>query len=270
MNHDGDARAGAARHRVAAFAGSALAAALILTLVGCQSSGADASAKSNHRSSSETTADAMAQDAFDAGAGKPPTAATMYSLARILAAKGETSQAVGVLRNLLQRYPDYSPAYNALAEAYLSVDRTDDARAALTAGVKRSPKDPVLLNNLGMVHFMQGDYESAIAYFDRAAAVVPGEPMYTSNKAAALGMLGRVVESADLYRKHLRQASVFENMDILMRARKTAAGQVSGLPPTTPTQEVDAMAKRAATQPSASGSASGKRLAEPSAAVAAQ
>jgi Flp pilus assembly protein TadD len=191
---------------------------------------------------------AHAQDAFEAGAGKPPTAATMYTLARILMAKGDTVQAIVTLRNLLQRYPNYGPAYNALAEAYLSTDRTDDALAALKAGVARVPQDPILLNNLGMAYFLQGDYESALTNFDRAVAIAPGEQMYTSNKAAALGMLGRVTEAADLYRKHLRKADVNENIGVLVRARSAANAMNS------PAQrDADVLeATRAATQPSAS------------------
>ena len=161
-------------------------------------------------------------ESFDAAAGKPPTAATMYSLAQILAAQGNTTRCVGVLRNLIQSYPDCAPAYNALAEAYLSLDRGHDAIDTLTAGVARHPNDPVLLNNLGMAHFLKDDFESALVYFDRATQVRPEDAIYRSNKASALGMLGRNAEAAALFRKHLRQADVHENVDVLMRARRAA------------------------------------------------
>jgi tetratricopeptide (TPR) repeat protein len=228
------------------LAASSLAALLVLALAGCQSS--TPAGKSKRASSSATLADAKAQDAFESGAGKPPTPATMYALARILTAKGDTSQAIATLRNLIQRYPNYAPAYNALAEAYLSVDRTDDAISALTVGVTRVQKDPILLNNLGMAYFVAGDYESALANFDRAVALAPGEPLYTSNKATALGMLGRVTESAALYRKHLRKSDAFENIDIVMRARKAEAAENAPAP-----READAVdVVRPATRPSAS------------------
>jgi Flp pilus assembly protein TadD len=252
--------------------GWAFAAALALGIAGCQSDHA-ATPKASKQSAAKMAEDAKAQDAFETGAGKPPTPATMYSLARILQAKGNTAQAIGVLRNLIQRYPDYSPAYNALAEAYMSADRTDDARSALIAGVTRSPKDPVLLNNLGMVYFMQGDYESALAYFDRAVAVVPSEPTYTSNKAAALGMLGRVADAAELYRKHLRKADVMENIDVLVRARRIAAtpppAASSAAQPALEAGVVESQGP--ATQPSApqKASASVKRAAATPAAAAA-
>jgi Flp pilus assembly protein TadD len=195
----------------------------LLCLAGCQSSQGPSKRPTAKRQN--LAAEANPPDSFDAGAGKPPTAATMYSLARILAAQGNTNRCIGVLRNLIQSYPDCAPAYNALAEAYLSIDRADEAISALTAGVTRHPKDPILLNNLGMAYFLDGDYQSALANFDRASDVQPDEPTYRSNKAAALGMLGRVSESAELYRKDLRQSEVHENIDVLLRARRASAQQ---------------------------------------------
>lgn len=239
------------------IAASMLAMLFVVGLAGCQSHSGPATAKAKQDPSKISAEEAKKLDAFEAGAGKPPSPATLYTLARILIAKGDTVQAVATLRNLLQRYPSYAPAYNALAEAYLSSDRTDDALAALKAGVARAPKDPVLLNNLGMVYFMQGDYDSALTNFDRAVAIAPGEPQYTSNKAAALGMLGRVVEAADLYRKHLRKADVNENIGVLVRAR-SAAGAMN-----TPAAQHDTdvlEATGATTQPSAS---IGQATAEP-------
>jgi Flp pilus assembly protein TadD len=173
-------------------------------------------------------------ESFDAAAGKPPTAATMYSLAQILAAQGNITRCVGVLRNLIQSYPDCAPAYNALAEAYLTLDRGHDAIDTLTAGVARHPKDPVLLNNLGMAHFLSDDFESALVYFDRATQVRPEDATYRSNKASALGMLGRNAEAAALFRKHLRQSDVHENVDVLIRARRAAQAEAAARSTTAP------------------------------------
>jgi len=164
-----------------------------------------------------------APDPFETGAGRPPTAATMYSLARILAAQEKTADCINLLKNLIQRYPNYAPAYNALAEAYLSLDRTDDATMSLSEGIRRFPKDPVLQNNLGMVYLLNEDYETALAHFERATEADPGEATYRANKAAALGMLGRTAEAAALYRKHLKQSDVHENVNVLMNARRASS-----------------------------------------------
>ena len=193
---------------------------------GCASNQPPTEKPAAKRVQSKTAMDAHAKsnapDPFDTGAGRPPTAATMYSLSRILAAQARWADCIGLLKNLIQRYPNYAPAYNALAEAYMSLDRTDDAIVCLSEGVRRFPKDAVLQNNLGMVYFLNEDYEDALPHFDRATTAAPGEASYRSNKAAALGMLGRTAEAAELYRKHLKQSDVIENVNVLMRARRTA------------------------------------------------
>jgi tetratricopeptide (TPR) repeat protein len=208
----------------------AMVASVALSGGGCASNDAPPTEKaSQKRARSQTAINAHnktnAPDPFDTGAGRPPTAATMYSLARILAAQEKTAECIGLLKNLIQRYPNYAPAYNALAEAYLSVDRTDDAIKSLGEGIRRFPKDPVLQNNLGMVYFLDEDYETALTHFERATDAAPGEATYRANKAAALGMLGRTAEAAELYRKHLKQSDVHENVNVLMNARRASSAQ---------------------------------------------
>lgn len=218
-------RLGSANRAVAPVTAAFIVTAA-LCLLGCQSDGVRTPKTVNEKGRSPHYGSAHTPpDAFDASAGKPPTAATMYSLARILAARGNTTRCIGLLRNLIQTYPDCAPAYNLLAEQYLAIDRPDDAIATLHAGAKRHPNDAVLLNNLGMAHFLQDDYASALTYFDRASAARPDEPTYRANKAAALGMLGETSKAAALYRKDLRPSDVHENVEVLNRARRAAAAQ---------------------------------------------
>ena len=215
----------------------AIAASVALT-GGCSSNAPPTEQASVKRAQSKTAsrqyAKTNAPDSFDAGAGRPPTAATMYSLSRILAAQERTAECIDLLKNLIQRYPNYPPAYNALAESYMSLDRTDDAIKSLNEGIRRFPKDPVLQNNLGMVHFLSQDYETALAHFDQAVAAAAAEPNYRANKAAALGMLGRTAEAAELYRKHLKQSDVQENVNVLMNARRVWAQEAKASPTTAP------------------------------------
>jgi Flp pilus assembly protein TadD len=164
--------------------------------------------------------------AFDAAADKPPSADTMYGLARILMSQGRPMESITLLRNTTGQYPGYLPAYNALAEAHLWLGQADEAIDALTQGLKRSPNDPVLLNNLGMTLFLEQRYDEALHYFERAVAVRPQEQNYRANQAAALGMLGRTPEARALYRQILPPADVGANIQILERARKGGAAGI--------------------------------------------
>lgn len=194
--------------------------ALSFGLAGCNST----SKKPAERVRSDTT-EARAVDDFESGAKTPPKTGTLFSLARILMSQGRDAEAMTVLNNLTQRYPDFMPAYNAKAECLLRAERTQEAIDALTAGLKRRPKDAVLLNNLGMIWFLEGRYEEALARFDAAAEVEPNEAMYIANQAMTLAMLGREKQAAAMYDRITTYTGKRHNLRILAKAREHASAE---------------------------------------------
>ena len=207
---------------IASFRSSAPAGvAMVMCLMIVASAGC--AAKEERRLAGDTRAQSRAEAAFDAGADKPPSPDTMYGLARILLAQGRTMESMTLLRNTTGQYPNYLPAYNALAEAHLRLGQTDEAIEVLTEGLRRAPNDPVLLNNLGMTLFLERRYEEALPHFERAAAVRPEDATYRANQAATLGMLGRADEARAVYRQFLSPADVGANIQVLERARRSSA-----------------------------------------------
>ena len=193
-------------------------------LSGCQSSNKTAEVAQRDKP------EAHAVDPFEAGAKTPPKTGTLYSLARILMAQGRDAEALTVLNNLTQRYPDFMPAYNAKAECHLRAERTQEAIDTLTAGLKRRPQDAALLNNLGMIWFLEGRYDEALARFDAAAAAEPKEAMYVANQAMTLAMLGHEKQAAALYERVMKYPDARHNLRILAKAREqcTADGLDGG------------------------------------------
>jgi Flp pilus assembly protein TadD len=163
-----------------------------------------------------------AADSFDTAANRPPTPHTLYALARILASQERYTESLNILRGIISDQPNYVPAYNAMAEVQLRTGQLEEAVTTLNAGLKRAPHDAVLLNNLGMVWFLQERYDTALPYFEHAASVKPEVAMYRANQAASLGMLGRTREANDLYRTIMSPSAADENIDILNNARKRA------------------------------------------------
>lgn len=161
-------------------------------------------------------------DAFAAGADAPPTPHTLYALARILAAQERYTESISVLNNILADQPKYVPAYNTLAEVQLRTGQPVEAERSLKRGLELAPKDPVLLNNLGMVYFIQERYEEALPHFEQAVQAQPSSGQYRGNQAATLGMLGRMSEANEVYRKIMSPAAADENIDILDKARRKA------------------------------------------------
>jgi tetratricopeptide (TPR) repeat protein len=163
---------------------------------------------------------------FAAGSGRAPTAATSFALARILIGQGRDRDALYILSRTVRDDPNFVPAYNEIAGIYVRSDRLDDAIATLAGGLKQSPQDTVLHNNLGMCHFLKGDAQEALKSFDDAATRMPHNPLYRANRAAALAMLGREAEAEADYRNVVDEAATRANLSILARARadRAAAG----------------------------------------------
>ena len=161
-----------------------------------------------------------ADDEFQAGAGRPPTAKTLHALAAILATQGRDSESESLLRRTVREYPRFLPAYCDLAKLQVRQRRINDAVRTLTVGLAFWPKDGVLLNDLGMCHMLLTEYTEALALFTRASASAPQNARYRANMATALGMLGRYDEALALYEQVIPPAEAHYNVGVLCEARK--------------------------------------------------
>lgn len=103
----------------------------------------------------------------------PPSAKTLYSMADILATQGKDKECEFVLRRCISQYAEFIPAYNGLAELQMRQGRVHEAIATLSQALESRPKDPVLLNNLGMCFLIRKEYAKALDHFTRAGGVVP-------------------------------------------------------------------------------------------------
>jgi Flp pilus assembly protein TadD len=156
--------------------------------------------------------------AAEAPRDQPPTAKTLYSMAQILATQGKDAQCEFVLRRCVQEYPQFTPAYNSLAELQMRQGRIHEAIEALSAALEIRPQDPILLNNRGMCLLLRKEYTQALAHFTEAAGRVPEREKYRANMAAALGLLGRQEECLALLQQVLPGEKAEHNAQVLRQA----------------------------------------------------
>lgn len=154
---------------------------------------------------------------------RPPTAQTLYTMARILATQHKDEKCHRVLTRLIQDHPRFMPAYCELAELHLRHERIDEALLVLTKGLELSPNDPYLLNNVGMCLMLSGDHEQALAAFTEAAGEMPLDARYRASMAACLGAMGRYEESLALYKQVVPTEEAYFNLGILCKAQLPAA-----------------------------------------------
>jgi Flp pilus assembly protein TadD len=160
------------------------------------------------------------EEEFEKGANRPPSPRTMFTLARLYLSQGRDAEASVVLARLIQDHPKFLPAYYELAELQVRYQKTAEAMKVISAGLKVSPRDPILLNNMGMCHLLKQDYAAALVQFRRAAVAAPGDARYRANMALALGMMGRYEESLALYGQILPPAEAHYNLAVICEGRK--------------------------------------------------
>jgi len=144
-------------------------------------------------------------------------------MADILATQGKDTECEFVLRRCIQRYHQFTPSYNSLAELQMRRGRVNEAIEVLSKALRIRPQDPVLQNNLGMCLLVRKEYEMALEYFTKAAGLVPGSEKYRANMATALGLLGRHDESKALLQQILPEDKAEHNAEILRKAHEKVA-----------------------------------------------
>ena len=157
---------------------------------------------------------------FEQGANQPPTVKTLYALADILSTQGKNAQAELVLKRIIQEHPEFLPAWNSLAELQMRQRHTDEAVNTLSAARKINPKDPVLLNNMGMCYMIRQDYNKALEMFTATTGIKPENARYRANMAVCLAFLGRDDEAMSLYRQILPENQAQHNLNIIRTARE--------------------------------------------------
>jgi len=156
---------------------------------------------------------------FTDGATRQPTAGTLESMARILAAQGRDGECQLILERLIHDYPEHGPAYNDLAGLFLRQGELDQAVATIKLGLEQVPTDPVLLNNAGLCEVMLGDSEAARDRFMAAIEVNPASNRLRANLALSLGLLGREDEALALYSQVVGPGSAAHNLEVIRTAR---------------------------------------------------
>ena len=159
---------------------------------------------------------------FERQANRPPTAKTLYAMADILAAQGKNLECELVMKRTIQEYPKFLPAYNNLAELQMRQGRMNDAIETINNGLRIYPKDPVLLNNLGMCWIVRKDFGNALEMFTAAAGIMPENARYRANMAVTLALMGRYEESLSLFKQVLPEDQANHNLSVIQEVRKGA------------------------------------------------
>jgi CHAT domain-containing protein/Tfp pilus assembly protein PilF len=100
-----------------------------------------------------------------------PLRSHLEALAQIKA--GHVEAAVLMLKQIIERFPDFDRAYAKLIEVYHRLGQEDEARAYLEGLLLRNPENPYPLYGLGLLLRQRGELQSAASRFEECAARAP-------------------------------------------------------------------------------------------------
>jgi tetratricopeptide (TPR) repeat protein len=104
-----------------------------------------------------------------------------------------------LLTELTEKYPGEKYAYFELGRYYNGRDLPDQAKVSFERAIALDPNFGFALNELAYLHGRMSDYPTAIRYFERYAALNPGDPNPQDSIAELDMRMGRLDESAAKY-----------------------------------------------------------------------
>ena len=144
-----------------------------------------------------------AHDAYIRAQALAPAAFEMHYLdAIVLQRLARPSDAVGQLKEVLSRKPDYLPARVKLAEALLDAGDVDESSRLFEVLVREPAAEPAAEFGLGRIAATQGRHVVAVGHLERAVALAPDFGAAHYALALSYRALGRKAEAQRALERH--------------------------------------------------------------------
>jgi adenylate cyclase len=134
-----------------------------------------------------------------------PHDADAHAIATIVDAwKGDWEGALARAEQAVAMNPNSVLAHRARAFCLYNFRRRAEARAELMTCLRLNSRDPqnwLILLQLALTHYLDGDNLAALAVLQDAVRLYPSEPQIVVLLAAALGQLGRPAEGLEALRR---------------------------------------------------------------------
>jgi TolB-like protein/class 3 adenylate cyclase/Tfp pilus assembly protein PilF len=145
--------------------------------------------------------------------------------AYVLMAQNHGEEASVEAERALSLDPSLVYAYSALAEVSNFAGRPDRALEFANTAIRLSPRDPSLswfYHDKGWAFFMKGQYNQAIEWLGRAAAMAPSQKFTQLLLASALALTGHEAEAHATLQRYLALAGVNSTTVAQLRAGQLA------------------------------------------------
>ena len=127
-----------------------------------------------------------------------------YRLASAYERTGQRLPALGLLRGILERRPDYAPALNYLG--YMLAEKGENLEEAVglaERAVELDPGNGAYVDSLGWAHFQLRQFDQARIYLERAAGLVPDDATICEHLGDVYAAVGDTQKARVVYRQAL-------------------------------------------------------------------
>jgi tetratricopeptide (TPR) repeat protein len=170
----------------------------------------------------------------------------MYKKGLVLLYANKNNEAIEQFQIVLEKWPDFSPAYEGIGRAYLQkkvyteaethflkalsfnhklwrshvylgyiFDHRGDYQAAIReykSAISVQPENGLIFNNLGISYSLAGKYKKAINAYKKAIKANYREPKVFNNLALSLANLNRYEEALDAFNRAGGEAQAYNNL----------------------------------------------------------
>jgi TolB-like protein/tetratricopeptide (TPR) repeat protein len=144
----------------------------------------------------------------------PGSADAHHVFGMYLEAVGEHEEAIEAMRTAVQLDPLSAVFNDSLAHSLASAGRLAEAREQLEHTIRMDPQFRSAIESLGWVHVLEGDYEAAIAEFDKLPKAAGHEYAGAGDRGYAYAKVGRVDDAQRML--DLLQARALDNPELIL------------------------------------------------------
>ncbi|MBI4649953.1 tetratricopeptide repeat protein [Candidatus Desantisbacteria bacterium] len=128
--------------------------------------------------------------------------------------KKDVDQAIKEYTIVIKLLPNDSRAYNNLAYIYATKnDKLDTAFGYASKAMELSPQNGTVIDTLGYIYLLKGDYQKAITHFKDALKYLPAEPTIYYHLGYSYYKIGEKKDALSNLNKALEQNLVFSEAD---------------------------------------------------------
>ena len=128
----------------------------------------------------------------------------VYDQAMLAEKAGDLDAMERLLRQIIEKRPDYQHAYNALGYSFAERGiRLPEARQLIAKALEFAPKDPFITDSLGWVEFRMGNHAEAARLLGEAFQRQP-DPEIAAHLGEVLWTMGEREKALEVWRTGLR------------------------------------------------------------------